>query len=105
MSGAVSRAWSVAALAVALLAGCADTDPYLKQGQWQPRGANMLNLAAMLANPADLQRGHGDRGATGYEAAMPVTRLSMGRPAALPAGASNRAPSGEANAAPSAVPN
>ena len=82
--------------AVLLLAGCADADPYLKPGMWQPTGANALNLAAMVANPHDLIRGRGDRGASGWEATPPVSRLWAGAPTPLPSSGSQAAVTGPA---------
>ncbi len=43
-----------------LLASCADLDPYRREGMWQPTGANLNNMAAMAANPADFLHGRGD---------------------------------------------
>lgn len=70
-------------LAVALLCGCAATDPYRRAGMWQPDGANAGNIAAMLADPMDLVRG---RDATGGErrlGAAAVQRLWDDRVKAL----------------------
>lgn len=53
-------------LALALMAGCAETDPYRRSGMWQPEGANAANIAAMVERPSDLIRGRSDR--------MPETR-------------------------------
>lgn len=88
--------WLAVMLAAVSLTGCADTDPYLRPGQWQPVGANALNLAAMVQNPNDLIRGRGYRGSDGVEATPPVTRLWSGRPAALPASSSQSGPVGPA---------
>jgi uncharacterized membrane protein YgcG len=43
---------------LALLAGCANRDPYRRTDVWQPTGSNASNIAAMVANPHDLARGH-----------------------------------------------
>ena len=102
MSGAVRSCLPL--LTLVALAACAETDPYQKAGQWQPTGANALNLAAMVASPADLLRGRGERGAQGKEAAPAVERLFQGRPAALPAAGSQQPPPAPA-AAPFAGPN
>lgn len=67
-----------------LLAGCAETDPYLRPGQWQPTGANAINLAAMVANPHDLLRGRGTNGTPAVEAAPPIQRYWSGNRTALP---------------------
>ncbi len=45
---------------LSLLAGCDATDPYKRTGNWQPRGSNDINLAAMVAVPSDLARGVAD---------------------------------------------
>jgi len=41
------------------LAGCNKIDPYQREGVWRPSTANDDNLAAMVADPADLTRGRG----------------------------------------------
>ncbi len=47
-----------AALPLAIaLGGCAATDPLLRPDLWQPNGANEANIAAEVANPADLVHG------------------------------------------------
>ncbi len=89
-----------ALISALLLAGCADTDPYRRAGQWQPTGANSLNLAAMVVNPRDLIRGHGDRASDGSESVAGVTRLWSGRVTPLPGGSSLSAPAGPASLAP-----
>jgi type IV pilus biogenesis protein CpaD/CtpE len=48
-------------LALLLMAGCAETDPYRRPGMWQPEGANAANIAAMVERPSDLVRGRSDR--------------------------------------------
>jgi hypothetical protein len=81
-------------------AGCAYTDPYTRAGMWQPNGANAVNLAAMVADPADLLRGHGDPGPQSALATAAVNRLLSGRPKPLPALSGDAAPgSGSSNAA------
>jgi hypothetical protein len=84
------------------LAACAELDPYSRVGTWQPEGVNDRNLAAMVANPADLLRGHGASGADSPLAIAAANRLFAGRPKPLPdansqetkVGASNPAASG-----------
>jgi type IV pilus biogenesis protein CpaD/CtpE len=68
----------------AMLAGCDQTDPYKREGMWQPVGANAINIAAMVERPADLIRGHGAQGFPVIEAVPPVLNLWAGKPAALP---------------------
>lgn len=46
-------------LGVLILGGCEDRDPYRRTDVWHPTGAPQANLAAMVANPQDLIRGHG----------------------------------------------
>lgn len=83
-----------------LLAGCAETDPYLRPGMWQPSGVNNINLAAMVANPNDLIRGRGNRGVYGAQATAPVARLWSGVLTPLPGGDAQQSPSGPATPAP-----
>jgi len=42
------------------LAGCGNRDPYKRDDVWYPTGANAANLAAQVANPADLAGGRAD---------------------------------------------
>lgn len=76
------------------VAGCAQTDPYLRPGVWQPIGSNTLNLAAMVERPSDLIRGRGTAGTPGVEAAPAVARFWAGRPARLPNTATSSVTSG-----------
>jgi type IV pilus biogenesis protein CpaD/CtpE len=46
-------------LSLITIAGCEQRDPYLRTDVWRPTGANAGNIAAMVANPQDLIRGHG----------------------------------------------
>jgi type IV pilus biogenesis protein CpaD/CtpE len=62
-------------LLLMVLAGCSQVDPYTRDGMWQPNGANSLNLAAMVSDPRDLLRGHGETGAQPVQSAMAVDRL------------------------------
>jgi hypothetical protein len=83
--------------AAALLAGCHPHPArYNDSGEWHPNGANAANLAAMVANPLDLVRGHGDPGSDGAEAADAVRRLRTGQVA--PVAASIMAGGGGASA-------
>jgi type IV pilus biogenesis protein CpaD/CtpE len=99
MRGQFMRRVAVAGVVLAL-AGCADTDPYMKPGRWQPTGANAVNLATMVQRPADLIRGRGAAGTVGLEATSPVSRLWSGKPTPLPAVGSQDASSGPAQQAP-----
>jgi type IV pilus biogenesis protein CpaD/CtpE len=75
-------------LAAVPLAGCSQTDPYERAGIWKPSGVNEANIAAMVANPADLSRGRGDPGAGTRTATGAVSRMWEGpaKPAAAPGG-------------------
>jgi type IV pilus biogenesis protein CpaD/CtpE len=68
---------------VLTLAGCADLDPYHRQHVWYPTGASKANVAAMVANPNDMIRGHGDARADGAVAEGAVTRARQDRPKPL----------------------
>ena len=87
---------------VVLLAGCAETDPYLRPGMWQPTGANTINLAAMVANPRDLVRGRGERGMYAPQSTAPVSHLWSGTLTPLPGADAQQGPSGPAAPAPPA---
>ncbi len=67
------------------LAGCADTDPYSREGIWRPSGTNEANLRAMVANPADLARGVGDGMGDSHQAEAAIERLRADKVKALPA--------------------
>ncbi len=61
---------------LASLAACQDTDPLTRQnGDWRPAGVNQDNLAAQVANPADLTRGVADDGSDSAQAAAAIDRL------------------------------
>ena len=77
-------------------AGCAETDPYMRPGLWQPTGANALNLAAMVERPSDLLRGRGTRGSPAFEALPPVGRIITGKLTPLPSSGSQEGPGGPA---------
>jgi type IV pilus biogenesis protein CpaD/CtpE len=64
----------VLAAAAVMLAGCEDLDPYHRQDVWYPSGATQANLAAQVANPYDMVRGHGVSTSDGELAAAAVTR-------------------------------
>ncbi len=71
-------------LAIAL-SGCAATDPLLRPDLWQPNGANDANIAAEVANPADLVHGRdGGYGIDGQLAAAAVARLRANKVKPLP---------------------
>ncbi len=66
------------------VAGCAATDPYLREGVWRPTGANDHNLRAMIVVPAELARGTGVTTAEGPTAVDAVERLRGDRVRRLP---------------------
>ncbi len=73
---------------LAILQGCAATDPLLNANDWQPTGANEKNIAAQVVNPADLVHGRDSTdGTDGQLAAVAVVRLRTGHVKALPASA------------------
>jgi len=70
---------------LAVLAGCATTDPSLNGRGWQPSGVNETNIAAEAVNPADLWNGRElTGGSDGEQAAAAVLRLRTGRVKTLP---------------------
>ncbi|MGI4941903.1 MAG: CpaD family pilus assembly lipoprotein [Janthinobacterium lividum] len=71
-------------LGVLAIASCTSTDPLTRDGLWQPSGANEANLAAMVADPADLVRGKEAEGSDGQRAAAAVARLRLDRVKPLP---------------------
>ena len=76
---------AVAALLLAALQGCAATDPLLDQTNWRPVGVNEMNIAAQVANPADLVHGReAAKGADGELASQAVLRLRTGHVKPLP---------------------
>jgi len=75
-------AFSVAIL-LGLLGGCEDRDPYHRTDVWYPSGVNAGNIAAMVANPADLISGHGVQRSDGKEAVTAVDRVWQDKPKKL----------------------
>ena len=80
-----TRKMRVAPLALLALcgaiAGCSQTDPYERAGIWRPSGVNDANIAAQVANPADLVRGRGDGQGSVRGSSTAVERLWQGGPA------------------------
>ena len=70
---------------LALLTGCVEHDPYVRQGEWRPLGANATNLRAMVADPSDLYAGRGASGTDGQLAAVAVARVRADKVKKLPA--------------------
>ncbi|GBQ34237.1 hypothetical protein AA13594_2840 [Gluconacetobacter azotocaptans DSM 13594] len=71
-------------LCLLALAGCTEMDPYHKPYAWHPTGANAANLAAMVADPRDLERGHDSGMADAQAPVLAVERLRADRPKAMP---------------------
>ncbi len=70
---------------IAILGGCAATDPLLSDDNWQPNGANEMNIVAQVADPADLVRGREPTdGVDGQLAAAAILRLRTGTVKLLP---------------------
>ncbi len=76
----------LAMIAACCVSGCSGVagDPYARPGTWNIEHVNEANLAAMVVNPGDLQRGHGDGTAIGETAATAIERLRAGRVKSLP---------------------
>ncbi len=95
----------VVAIALLGIAGCAQTDPFTKAGIWKPVGVNDANIAAQLADPADIARGRPASSGTYRTGASAVDRHWQGgppRPAAAAAQAA--APGGGGPARPGEAP-
>jgi hypothetical protein len=96
-----ARRLGIASLALAFgCAGCAAIDPYQRAGMWQPTGAVQANLAAMVADPADLTMGRGDSQTGHYQTTTAVDRLWADQPKPLLSAQSQG--SGQTAAAPQA---
>jgi hypothetical protein len=67
-----------------LLAACAITDPYEREGLWRPNGANDINLRAMVVSPSDLARGVGSLDGDGQQAAAALDRQRLDKLRKLP---------------------
>lgn len=75
-------------------AGCAMTDPYQRDGMWQPTGAIPANIAAMVADPNDLIAGHGETTPTHYDSTIPISRILTDTPKGLDGSTSGSSGSG-----------
>lgn len=69
-----------------LLGGCTGSslDPYSREGNWRPNGANEANLVQMLATPTDYTQGQAAPDAMGELATAAVQRLLQDRVRNLP---------------------
>jgi uncharacterized membrane protein YgcG len=77
-----------------VLAACHVPDTSGAEGVWAPKGINAANLAAMVADPADLVRGHSDKGPDHKLAAHAVTDLWANSAGASAGGAAGGSASG-----------
>jgi hypothetical protein len=75
---------SIVALALLSATGCDLTDPFLRQGEWNPRGSNAANLATMVVDPMDLVHGRQDDRGSGQTAAAAIARLRHDQVKSLP---------------------
>jgi hypothetical protein len=66
------------------VAGCDQTDPYLREGVWRPNDANAVNLRAMVVVPADLVAATPSGPADGGLAVAAVDRLRRDHVRQLP---------------------
>jgi len=73
-------------LGILALAGCSQTDPYERAGVWRPSDVNSANIAAQVANPADLVRGREDNRGSVRVPTAAVDRLWAGTPTQRPQG-------------------
>lgn len=90
---------SLVLLVPLVLAGCGGSfEPFNQPYTWHKTGVNDQNLTAMVANPADLQRGRQDQDPDSPVAIDAVTRLWNGKPKPLPANSSTSKSSGPTNA-------
>jgi hypothetical protein len=81
----IGMAFAGLALA-ATLSGCERLDPFHREGIWTPSGVNNANIAAQVANPADLARGRADSSGSVRSATTAVERLWQSGPAQRPPG-------------------
>jgi type IV pilus biogenesis protein CpaD/CtpE len=86
------------------LAGCSSRDPYKRDDVWYPTGANAANLAAQVADPADLAGGRGDPKQRSAAQIKAVTRILTDAPKALSGGSTTAAGGGGETPSPPAAP-
>lgn len=85
---------STIVLALLSATGCDATDPFLREGDWNPRGSNAANLATMVEDPMDLVRGRRDDRVGGQLAAAAISRLRRDQLKPLPAIDTSQVPGG-----------
>jgi type IV pilus biogenesis protein CpaD/CtpE len=81
----------IVALTAAVM-GCAHNTDFVARLNSEPLPTtNQSNIAAMVANPADLVRGHGGRGTDAVGSVLPIDRLEGDKLKALqnPGGSSS----------------
>jgi hypothetical protein len=86
-----------------VLSGCSNRDPYARNDVWYPTGVNATNLAAQVADPADLAGGRGDRRVSSAPQIKAVDRITNDTPKALPA-SSTTSTGGGGNSTPNNSP-
>jgi hypothetical protein len=92
-------------LLLIVLAGCAQTDPYRREGAWHPNGANDSNLRAMIVVPSDLVLGARASPTAGELATAPMSRLYHDKVRPLPdTGLAQIVPVSSGSAPPAAAP-
>jgi predicted small lipoprotein YifL len=72
-----------AALVLLSLTGCGQIDPLTRPFSWNPEGVNADNIAAMAANPADLEHGRDTSRRRARVESDGVDRLWSGKPSPL----------------------
>ena len=87
-----------------MLAACDSRDPYKRDDVWYPSGSNAANLAAQVADPADLAGGRGDPRAYSPAQLKAVNRISTDTPRSLIGGSTVAGTGGGAEAPPPAAP-
>ena len=85
------------------LAGCSSRDPYRRDDVWYPTGSNAVNLAAQVADPADLAGGRGDPKQRSAAQIKAVTRILTDAPKALSGGSTTAGPGGGGESPPPAA--
>jgi len=84
----------MSAIVLAMLGGCSSRDPYARDDVWYPTGAPAANLAAQLANPADLAGGRDDPRQNSASAIAAVNRIWSDTPKTIVAGSATGGASG-----------
>jgi len=76
-------------IAILACAGCDALDPALRDDVWRPTGANAGNIAAMVADPADLAKGRGSTVSDTKASSIAVEHIWEGQPQPLRYGGSS----------------